>query len=70
MCPFCKLSVENEVHFVLCCPGLDDLTSVLLTKVFQFFEWFPFNIVFIVKEWKNSSKFSAVPLQIPQVQLT
>ena len=38
MCPFCKLSVENEVHFVLCCPALDDLTSVLLTKVFQFFE--------------------------------
>ena len=25
MCPFCTVSVENEAHFVLCCPGLDDL---------------------------------------------
>ena len=25
VCPFCKISVQNEVHFVLCCPGFDDL---------------------------------------------
>ena len=25
ICPFCSISIENEVHFVLCCPGLDDL---------------------------------------------
>ena len=25
MCPFCSISIENEVQFVLCCPGLDDL---------------------------------------------
>ena len=25
MCPFCSISIENEVSFVLCCPGLDDL---------------------------------------------
>ena len=27
MCPFCSVSVQNEVHFVFCCPGLDDLRS-------------------------------------------
>ena len=25
MCPLCNVSVENELHFVLCCPALDDL---------------------------------------------
>ncbi|MCK5873008.1 MAG: hypothetical protein KAG26_09300, partial [Methylococcales bacterium] len=25
MCPFCKVSVENELHFVLRRPALDDL---------------------------------------------
>ena len=25
VCPFCKISVQNEVHFVLCCRGFDDL---------------------------------------------
>ena len=33
MCPFCKVSVENELHFVLCCPAPDDLTSVHPTNV-------------------------------------
>ena len=25
MCPLCKTSIDNEVHFVLCCPALNDL---------------------------------------------
>ena len=25
MCPCCSISIENEVHFVSCCPGLNDL---------------------------------------------
>ena len=24
-CPSCLLAVDNEVHFVLCCPAFDDL---------------------------------------------
>ena len=26
MCPFCKVLVENQLHFALCCPALDDLS--------------------------------------------
>ena len=25
ICPLCNESVENEVHFVLCCPALDEV---------------------------------------------
>ena len=25
LCPLCKRFEENEIHFVLCCPALDDL---------------------------------------------
>ena len=36
-CPFCTISVENEVHFVLCCPGLDDLRNRYIhPKCFNF----------------------------------
>ena len=37
MCPFCSISTENEVHFVLCCPGLDDLRRRFIhPKYFDF----------------------------------
>ena len=37
MCPFCSISIENEVHFVLCCPGLDDLRGrYIRPKYFNF----------------------------------
>ena len=37
MCPFCKISVENEVHIVLRCPGLDDLRRLYIQpKYFNF----------------------------------
>ena len=27
MCPMCKANREDEIHFVFCCPALDDLRS-------------------------------------------
>ena len=28
-CPLCLSTVDNEVHFVLCCPAFDDLSTSL-----------------------------------------
>ena len=37
MCPFCTVSVKNEVHFLLCCTGLDDIRSRYIhPKYFNF----------------------------------
>jgi len=32
LCPLCKGSVDNEVHFVLCCPMLNDLRTQLIPQ--------------------------------------
>ncbi len=34
ICPFCKEMKEDEVHFVLCCPVLDDLRKQYIPPKF------------------------------------
>ena len=34
-CPLCLTAVENEVHFVLCCPAFEDLRHEFIVKIFQ-----------------------------------
>ena len=34
LCPLCKTALENEVHFVLCCPVLSDLREQYIPKKF------------------------------------
>ena len=29
-CPLCRYETETEIHFVLCCPALDDLRSMFI----------------------------------------
>jgi len=33
--PLCLSAVDNEVHFVLCCPTFDDLRYEFIVKIFQ-----------------------------------
>ena len=36
LCPMCKLDIENEVHFLLCCPFLNDLrVQYIPTKFYR-----------------------------------
>ena len=50
MCPFCSISIENEVHFVLCCPGLDDLRRRYIhSKYFNFPSDFRFTLLLSTK---------------------
>ena len=32
VCPLCKSNEENEIHFVFCCPALDDLWHQLIPR--------------------------------------
>jgi hypothetical protein len=37
MCHLCKSACEDEVHFVLCCPALEDLRRILIRpKYYQY----------------------------------
>eukprot|EP00745_Piridium_sociabile_P026934 TRINITY_DN4323_c0_g1_i6.p1 TRINITY_DN4323_c0_g1~~TRINITY_DN4323_c0_g1_i6.p1 ORF type:complete len:374 (+),score=10.29 TRINITY_DN4323_c0_g1_i6:127-1122(+) len=35
VCPLCKNDEENEVHFVFCCPALDDLRNQLIPQKYH-----------------------------------
>ena len=49
ICPFCKISVEKEVHLVLCGPGLDDLRRRhIQPKYLNFPSDFRLTLLFIV----------------------
>ena len=50
MWPFCSISIENEVHFVLCRPGLDDLRRRYIhSRYFNFPSDFRFTLLLSTK---------------------